>query len=191
MTAPVAADTSPVGYKCKPVEKVIGKTRVKLMQGDLTAQPVDAWVYYAREDLAIGSGYGTAIQMRGGVVIKNELETLGPIKMGEAVISGAGEMAAKHIIHAVGPKFQEPDLERKLRECMMSSLKTASENGVKTLAYPPMGSGFYGVPLDLSAGVMFDCFKTFLSGDSSIEEISIVVMDYRDFEPFAKKMESI
>jgi len=186
-----AAKVSPTGMKCEPVEKKVNKTLIKLQQGDLTTLPVDAWVFYARENLDIGSGYGTAITMRGGVAVRNELKEIGSIKMGEAVITTAGEMKAKHIIHACGPKFQEPDLEKKLRDCMVSSLKVANDNGIKTLAYPPMGTGFYGVPLELSAKVMIDTFKDFLRGETPLEEAIICVIDYRDYLPFKKKMESI
>ena len=184
-------EATPTGMACKPLEVKVGKTAIKLQHGDLTALPVDAFVFYAREDLEIGSGYGTAIQGRGGASIKKELEEIGSIKMGEAVITDAGNMNVAHIIHACGPKFQEADLERKLRECMESSLRVANKAGLKTIAYPPMGAGFYGVPLDMSANVMLDCLKSFLQNDTSLEEIIICVIDYRDYVPFSKKLESL
>jgi O-acetyl-ADP-ribose deacetylase (regulator of RNase III) len=100
-------------------------------------------------------------------------------------------MKAKHIIHACGPKFQEADMEKKLRECMHSSLKVADKARLKTLAFPPMGTGFYGVPLDLSANVMLDSITSFLKNDTSLEEVIVCVFDYRDYVPFRKKMESL
>ena len=169
----------------------IKESTIRIVRGDITDLEIDAFVFYAREDLEIGSGYGTAIQSRGGASIKKELEEIGSIKMGEAVITGAGNMNVAHIIHACGPKFQEADLERKLRECMESSLRVANKAGLKTIAYPPMGAGFYGVPLDLSANVMFDCFKSFLRNETSLEEVIICVIDYRDYVPFSKKLESL
>lgn len=184
-------EAAPTGMACPPIEKKIGSTIIKLQHGDLTALPVDAFVFYAREDLEIGSGYGTAIQGRGGLAVKEDLDKIGSIKMGEAVITAAGEMNAKHIIHACGPKFQEADMEKKLRACVESSLRVADENGIKTLAFPPMGSGFYGVPLDMSAEVMIDCFKSFVQRDTSLNEIIVCVIDYRDYVPFSKKMESL
>jgi len=111
---------------CPPVEKTIGNTTIKLQHGDLTALPVDAFVFYAKEDLDLGSGYGTAIQTRGGLGVKKELDEIGSIGMGEAVITAAGSLNAKHIIHACGPKFREENEEEKLRNCMMSSLKVAN-----------------------------------------------------------------
>lgn len=187
----MAVKVPPTGVACEPIEVKVGKATIKLQHGDLTALPVDAFVFYAREDLELGSGYGTAIQTRGGASTKRELEEIGSIQMGEAVITGAGEMNAKHIVHACGPKFQEADLENKLRTCMESSLKVADKTGLKTLAFPPMGAGFYGVPLELSADVMLDCIKSFLEQDTSLEEVIICVIDYRDYVPFRNKMESL
>ncbi len=184
-----AQTMSPMGMKCEPIEKKINKTRIKLQQGDLTALPVDAWVFYAKEDLDVGSGYGTAITTRGGASVRKALEEIGSIKMGEAIMTTAGSMNAEHVIHVCGPKFQEADLEKKLRDCMVSSLRAANENGIKTLAYPPMGAGFYGVPLDLCARVMLETMTTFVEGETSLEEVTICVIDSRDYAPFRKQLE--
>lgn len=165
-------------------EKQINGTVVRLQQGDLTALPVDAFVFYARETLELGSGFGTAIQVRGGDAIKKELEKIGRIKMGEAAITGAGRMEAKHVIHACGPKFQEADVESKLRACMLAALQVADDNKLKNVAFPPMGAGFYGVPLDMCARVMLDAIKQFLSGTRSLEEIIICAIDKREFTAF-------
>jgi len=100
-------------------------------------------------------------------------------------------METKHIIHACGPKFQETDIEKKLRDCMRSSLREADKAGAKTVAFPPMGSGFYGVPLDLSADVMLDSIKAYAQEHNTLEEVIICVIDYRDYVPFKKKMESL
>ncbi|RJP72820.1 MAG: O-acetyl-ADP-ribose deacetylase [Candidatus Abyssobacteria bacterium SURF_17] len=187
----MALQVAPTGMLCEPIEKKVGNAVVRLQHGDLTALPVDAFVFYAREDLQIGSGYGTAIQTRGGASVKKELDTIGRIKMGGAVITGAGEMKARHIVHACGPKFQEPDIEKKLRQCVQSALAVADKAGIKTLAFPPMGTGFYGVPLDLCANTMLDCIKSFLQTVECLEEVIICVIDYRDYVPFRKKMESM
>ncbi len=187
----MTTEASPTGTACEPIEKKVGNTSIKLQQGDLTALPVDAFVFYAREDLQLGSGYGTAIRIRGGASIQKELDEIASIEMGAAIVTGAGSMKARHIIHACGPKFQEPDVDKKLRECMWSSLRAADTAGVKTLAYPPMGAGFYGVPLDLSADIMLDCIKTFAEGGASPREVIICVIDHRDYAPFRKRMESL
>jgi len=173
------------------IEKKIQGTVLRLQQGDLTALPVDAFVYYAREDLALGSGYGTAIQLRGGDAIKKELGALGAISMGECVVTGAGKLKAKKIIHACGPKFHEPALNEKLRNCMLSALAVADQNGFKTLAFPAMGAGFYGVPLPLCARVMLEAVRDFVQKETSLEEIVICVVDRREFAAFREGVEKL
>ena len=167
-------------------EKKINRSVIRLVKDDLTAMEVDAFVLYAREDLDLGSGYGNAIQQRSGVAVKKELEAIGSVEMGDAVITGAGALKAKHIIHSCGPKFFEPDLEAKLRKCMQSALQVANEAKLKTVAFPPMGYGFYGVPMDLCGKVMLEEISSFLEGDTTLEEVIVCVVDKRDFDGFSK-----
>lgn len=168
----------------------MNEKNIRLEKGDLTALAVDAFVFYAREDLDFGSGFGTAIKVRGGAPVKKETEVIGTIGMGEAVITSAGGMQAGHIIHACGPKFHEPEVEAKLRKCMQSALQVADKAGLKTVAFPPMGAGFYGVPLDLCAKVMLDEIQRFLVGQTSIAEVIICVLDTREFVAFETKFKA-
>jgi len=175
----------------QPLEATVNGKLIRLQKGDLTALAVDAVVFYARQDLQLGGGFGSAIQSRGGAAIKKELDQIGTVEMGGAVITGAGSMHARHIIHACGPKFQEPDREKKLRKCMQSALDQASAAKLKTVAFPPMGSGFYSVPLDLTAKVMLDVAQQFLKTPSSIEQVIICVMDDREFKAFRPQLEAL
>ena len=173
------------------VEKKVNGTLVRLEQGDLTALDVDAFVYYAREDLALGSGFGTAIQLRGGEAVKKELKAMGSLRMGEAVITGAGNMQAKHIIHACGPKFQEPDAELKLRNCITAALTVAEQKGLETIAFPPLGTGFYGVPLEACARVMAEALKSRLASPTHLKEVTICVIDRREYLAFRDKVSEL
>ena len=173
------------------VDKKINRTVLRLHRDDLTALAVDAVVFYAREDLQLGSGYGGAIQARGGAAVKQELEKIPGIKMGEAVVTTAGNLNAEYIIHACGPKFQKPETERKLRECMKSALTQADVKRFRTVAFPPMGAGFYGVPLNLCARVMLEVINDFAQSETSLEEIIICVIDQRDFEAFRGPFEAL
>jgi O-acetyl-ADP-ribose deacetylase (regulator of RNase III) len=175
----------------KPIEKKLGKAIVRLQIGDLTALAVDGLVFYAQENLDLGAGYGRAIQTRGGAGIKGELDKIGSIKMGEAVVTTAGELEAKHVVHACGPKFHEPNTEKKLSDCMLSALRAADEKGLKTVAFPPMGTGFYGVPLEVCSSVMLNTIKAFLQGKTSLEEVLICVVDQREFDGFKGKVEQL
>jgi O-acetyl-ADP-ribose deacetylase len=173
------------------LEATVNGKLIRLQKGDLTALTVDAVVFYARRDLQLGGGFGSAIQSRGGAAIKKELDAIGSIETGGAVITSAGSLQARHIIHACGPKFREPDTEKKLRTCMQSALEQARAAKLKTVAFPPMGAGFYGVPLDLTAKVMLDVVHRFLHTQSSIEEVIICVMDDRELRAFRPQFEAM
>ncbi len=158
-------------------ETRINQTVLRLIKEDLTMLEVDAFVFYAANDLALGSGFGTAVSVRGGPTDQEELEKLAPVETGQAVVSAAGKLKAEHIIHAVGPKFQEGDTEGKLRTTMRNTLKRAEENGIKRLALPAMGAGYYMIPPDLCARVMLEELKAHLEGKTVLEEVIICVLD--------------
>ena len=164
----------------------INNAILKVDKSDLTALEIEAIVFYAQPDLKLGAGFGNAISVRGGPSIQEELKVLGSISPSEAVITGAGELKSKFIIHAVGPRFQEPDTEEKLYKTMQSVLNLAEEKGIKRIAFPPMGTGFYGIPLDVSANVMLSSIRNHLSGKSNLEEVLICVMDKREYTAFEK-----
>ena len=182
---------TPTTLSTQPVEVAVNGKLIRLQKGDLTALPVDAVVFYARQDLQLGSGFGGAIQSRGGTAIKAELDKIGSVEMGGAVITSAGNMHCRHIIHACGPKFRESDTEKKLRKCMQSALEQASAARLKTVAFPPMGAGFYSIPLDLVVKVMFDEVQQFLKTATSIEEVIICVLDDREFKAFKPQLEAL
>jgi O-acetyl-ADP-ribose deacetylase (regulator of RNase III) len=172
-------------------EKKIQDHVIRLVKQDITDYEVEAFVYYARPDLKLGTGWGGAISVRGGPSIQKELDEIGSCEVGKAVVTGAGEMKAQHIIHAVGPAFQEEDEERKLRDTVRSTLALADEKGFARVAYPPMGSGFYGIPLDVSARIMLDELQRHLQGESKLQEVIICVNDNRELKPFRAQLEAL
>ena len=167
--------------------EVAGST-LRVIKGDLTLMPLDAFVYYAQHDLVLGAGWGNAIGVRGGPSIQKELNELGPVETCDVVVSGAGELKAKYIIHAVGPRFQEEDLEEKLRRTMRNVFAAAEEKGVKTLGFPAMGAGFYGIPLDDCARVMIEEIERFLREGTALEEVVISLVDARERKPFLARL---
>jgi O-acetyl-ADP-ribose deacetylase (regulator of RNase III) len=138
--------------------------------------------------LKLGAGFGNAIAVRGGSSIQEELNGRGPLSTGEVVFTDAGNLKSKFIIHAVGPRFQEEDTENKLRKTMDNILQLSEKKGIKKIAFPPMGYGFYGVPIDLCATVMTETINNHIMKKSSLEEIVIAVMDDREYEAFESKM---
>lgn len=168
----------------RTAQRRIGDRVLRVVRDDITAMEVDAFVYDITEDVRLGAGHGSAIQQRGGVKIQEALDAIGTCPVGEAVITTAGLLKAKHIIHANGPKFCEPDEEGKLRRATQAALAVADENGLTTLAFPPMGTGLYQVPVDLCARVMVDEVASHLQDSGSVREVLFVVRDSREGKPF-------
>jgi O-acetyl-ADP-ribose deacetylase (regulator of RNase III) len=169
--------------------KRINQSVVRLIKGDITDIEIDAFVFYAQPDLALGSGFGGAIAVRGGPSVQKELDQLGPVETGEVVVSAAGKLKADYIIHAVGPRFQEEDTEAKLRTTVLNSLKRAEKTRVARIAFPAMGAGYYGIAPDLSARVMLEVIRGHLEGDTCIKEVIICVLDTPQYNAFKDQLE--
>jgi O-acetyl-ADP-ribose deacetylase (regulator of RNase III) len=171
------------------VERRVGNKTIRLVKGDITELEIDVFVHDITEDLKLGSGYGSAIQQRGGIVIQKELDEVGHLPVGEATMTQAGILKADFIIHANGPKFKEPDEESKLRSAVKASLKLADDKGLARIAFPPIGTGMYQVPMDLCARVMVDTVAEHLANGSTLEEVLFVVQDTREYVPFEAKIQ--
>jgi O-acetyl-ADP-ribose deacetylase (regulator of RNase III) len=169
----------------------IGTTVVRLNREDITMLEVDAFVFYAQHDLALGSGFGGMIAVRGGASIQKELDEMAPVGDLEAVVSGAGKLNAEYIIHAVGPRFREEEIEAKLLTTMENCLQRAEEKGIRTLAFPAMGAGYYGILAPVSAAVMFQALSAHLSGETGLEEVTICVLDRPQFNAFEAAMTAL
>lgn len=169
----------------------VKNSTLRLLVVDIADLEIEAFVYYARHDLALGSGFGTAISIRGGPAVQKELKEHGELATTEVLVTGAGEMKAQYIVHAVGPRFQEEDTEAKLKQTIVNSLCAAEDKGIKSIAFPAMGCGFYGVPLDLSARVTLETVKEYLSGQTNIREVVICLLDSREYKPFQSYFEAL
>ena len=172
-------------------EMNIQKGIVRLMLGDITDLETEAIVFYARPDLVLGSGFGGAISGKGGPKIQEELKKLAPVQTTDVVITSGGDLKAKYIIHAVGPRFQEEDLERRLRATLENVLRKAEEKGIRSLAFPAMGVGFYGVRPETCAEIMLSVLTEHLKKETSLKEVIICLLDSREYGHFQKRMREI
>ncbi len=171
------------------VDRKIGNAVTHVVQADITEMEVDAFVYDITEDVKLGSGYGAAIQQRGGIVIQKELDEIGSCPTGHAIVTQAGILKADYIIHTNGPKFREEYEEQILYKSVNAVLARAEENGVKRLAFSPIGTGLYQVPMDLCARVMVDAVSTHLKNETGLEEVYFVAPDPREYGPFVAAVE--
>ncbi|MBD3258744.1 O-acetyl-ADP-ribose deacetylase [candidate division GN15 bacterium] len=172
-------------------QRTINGRVITLVKGDITNLDVDSFVFYATDDLKLGSGYGGAISMRGGPGIQQELDKLAPVEATQVVVTDAGELKARYIIHANGPKFQEEDLEVKLRTTIVNCLKAADDKGIERVAFPPMGAGFYGVPLGVSARISMEAVTEYLKGDTGVREVVFCALDSREYHPFQAQLQAM
>jgi len=170
-------------------ERTIGDKKLRMVRGDITDMDVEAFVFDITEDAKLGSGFGGAIQQRGGIVIQKELDQIGSVPKSEAVVTQAGVLKAEYIIHVNGPKFREEDERGKLERALGSVLARAEEKGLKQLAIPPIGTGMYQVPVDLCAEVMVETISRHLANGSSLDEVLIVAQDPREIAPFAARIQ--
>jgi len=164
---------------------------VRLVRADITELEVDAFVYYAQADLVLGSGFGGMITVRGGAGVQKELDEMAPVAELGVVTSGAGKLAAEYIIHVVGPRFREDDMDAKLLIAMENTLREAEEKGIKTLAFPAMGAGYYGIPSPVSARVMLTALESHLAEDSGLEEVTICLLDGPQFKAFEAALKAV
>ena len=167
---------------------------VRLVRGDITLLDVDAFVFYAQPDLALGSGTGGAISVRGGASIQKELAELakaGPLATGDLAVTQGGKLKARYILHAVGPRFKETDTEEKLGRTVHRCLERAEEMGVKRLAFPAMGAGYYGIPAPVSARVMMEAIHGFLDQAKSLEEVVVCVLDTPQLRAFESALTAL
>ena len=158
---------------------------VALLEGDITAQAVDAIVNAANSRLVLGSGVAGAIRSRGGPSIQEECDRIGPIAVGEAAVTGAGALPARFVIHAAGMPPGGAATEASVRSAMRAALARANERGCKTIAVPAIGAGVGGVPLQRCAEILLEEARAHLATPTSLEEIRFVLFGepaYRVFE---------
>jgi len=174
-------------------EHTIEKTTIRLVQGDITERDVDAVVNAANSYLKHGGGVAGAIVRRGGQIIQEESEKIGFVPVGHAAITGAGELRAKWVIHAVGPRMGEGDEDNKLKSAVLSSLQIASDRGLKSISLPAISSGIYGFPKDRCAAVLVEEAYRYVKEHTgtSLELIEFCVFDDQAAEYFTTEVEKI
>lgn len=132
----------------------INSITIRLVRGDITDLAVDAIVNAANSQLILGSGVAGAINRRGGPSIQEECLRIGWCDVGEAVITGAGNLQASHVIHAVGPRMGEGNEPGKLASATRASLTIAEEHSLESIALPAISTGIFGFPLEACAEIM-------------------------------------
>ena len=162
-------------------------TRIVLLEGDLTDESVDAIVNAANSDLILGSGVAGAILEKGGPSIAAECEAHGPIEVGAAAITGAGDLSARFVIHAAGMPFGGQVSEESLSSTLQASLALAEENECRTISIPAIGGGVGGLSLQTCAEISLAEVRRYVEdrgANSVVEEIRFVLFGEPAFRLF-------
>ena len=165
---------------------------IKLQLGDITKIGVDAIVNAANSSLLGGGGVDGAIHRAGGRAILDEcrkiVERQGGCPTGEAVITTAGNMPARYVIHTVGPVWHGGmnNEDQLLANAYSNSLRLAVDNGVKTIAFPNISTGVYGFPKERAAKIAIKTVRKFLENDKSLNEVVFVCFDRENHDIYER-----
>jgi len=177
------------------MKRIIRGATLELVQGDITIQEMDAIVNAANSRLAGGGGVDGAIHARGGPAIMAETREKYPqgCPTGSAVISGAGQLKAQYVIHAVGPvwrggQHQEAEL---LASAYRRSLELAVQHHCRSVAFPALSTGAYGYPMDQASRVALQTVRDFLAEHGRPELVRFVLFDHRAYRHFAEALEEL
>jgi len=169
-------------------EILVKNSKIKLIQGDITESETDAIVNAANAQLILGGGVAGAIRKKGGPTIQEECNKIGSTFVGGAVITTGGNLKAKHVIHAVGPRMGEGNEDDKLKNATLNCLKLMDENKLKTIAFPAISTGIFGYPIDRCSKIMISTAKEYLSGNTQIDEVIFCLYTASDFDIFFKEL---
>ena len=170
------------------MQKRLGKIEIKLVQGDITEQEVDAVVNAANNHLWMGAGVAGAIKRKGGVQIEREAMSKGPIPVGEAAVTGAGRLKAKYVIHAAVMGQDLKTNEAHIRNGTLNSLKRAEELRIKSVAFPAFGTGVGGFPTEDCTRIMLDAVRDFSVQAEFVKEVRFVLFDKQSYDIWSARL---
>jgi O-acetyl-ADP-ribose deacetylase (regulator of RNase III) len=179
------------------IKATVNNAVISIIRGDITRQSTDAIVNAANSTLMGGGGVDGAIHRAGGPAILEECKKIvagqGRLPAGRAVITTAGNMKSKHVIHTVGPVWRggQQGEDEILASAYRESLKLAGANNLSSVSFPSISTGAYGYPVGPAAGVALKTVKDFLAESTAIKEVVFVLFDAYTFEAYALALRDI
>lgn len=165
--------------------------RVVILTGDIVEQEVDAIVNAANNELVLGAGVAGAIRRAGGPSIQDECDAHGPVRVGEAAITGAGRLRARFVVHAASMSLGTRTTRESLRSSMDDAFRLARQHDVRTMAVPAVGTGIAGFPVDECARVMAEALHGALRDGWQATEIRFVLFSEDTKRPFESAFWSV
>jgi len=176
------------GEQINAMKISIGNRVLQLIEGDITEMETDAIVNAANAQLILGGGVAGAIRRKGGPEIQKECNKIGGTFVGGAVITTGGNLKARHVIHAVGPRMGEGNEDEKLKNATLNSLKLADQNKLKSIAFPAISTGIFGFPIHRCAQIMLRTTIDYLKGPTGLEKVVFCLFGKDSYRVFAKQL---
>lgn len=175
------------------MKKLILNKTLSLVQGDITERKVDAIVNAANSHLIHGGGVAGAILKKGGTIIQEESNKIDFVPVGNAVVTSAGNLACHSIIHTVGPRMGEGEEDTKLKNCVRSIFRLATEKKFSSISIPAISSGIFGFPKDRCAKILVSEALKFAkeNKNTTIELIEFCIFDDQTYGHFEKEFNLI
>jgi len=173
------------------MERKVKDTILELIQGDITEMETDAIVNAANSALKLGGGVAGAIARKGGSKIQEECDGIGGTFVGGAVITTGGNLKARHVVHAVGPRMGEGNEDEKLRNATLNSLRLADEHHLSSIAFPAISTGIFGFPIERCAHIMLATVLDYIKGHTGLEKVIFCLYGTEAFQVFTRKLESL
>lgn len=161
---------------------------MELLEADITEMQTDAIVNAANAQLILGSGVAGAIRRKGGPKIQQECNKMGGTFVGGAVITTGGDLKAKYVIHAVGPRIGEGGEDEKLKSATLNSLKLADEKTIKSISFPAISTGVFGFPIRRCAEIMLQTAVDYLKGQTGLEKVIFCLFGQDSYKVFAEEL---
>jgi O-acetyl-ADP-ribose deacetylase (regulator of RNase III) len=168
----------------------IGNKEIEVIRGDITEADTEAIVNAANNHFWMGAGVAGAIKRKGGVEIEQEAVSKGPVKVGEAVITGGGKLKAKCVIHAAGMGQDLQTDATKVKEATKNSLKLAESHEISSIAFPAIGTGVGGFPVEECAEIMVREAASFLPKSQCVRKVTFVLFDESTTNAFHAALKS-
>ncbi len=162
--------------------------KVEVCRGDITQLELDSLVNAANNRLWMGGGVAGALKRAGGKEIEVEAVKKGPIPIGEAVVTGAGKLKARYIIHAAVMGQDLKTDAQKVRQATRNSLLRGDELGLKSMAFPALGTGVGGFPLDECARIMISEVRQYSAKKTGLERVVFVLYDEPACQAFKQEL---
>ncbi len=178
-----------VDMELKQIE--VNGRKITVVHGDITEEDVCAIVNAANSHLKHGGGVAGAIVRKGGRIIQEESDKIGYVPVGKAAVTTAGNLKAKWVIHAVGPRWGEGNEDEKLRSAVLSALELAEEKGCKSVSIPAISTGIFGFPKDRGTRIIFDTVVEFLKTRAkNLREVRLCNIDRETCDYFLSCLSS-